>query len=319
MNFSIIEVKDKDLFVIYDMENKGACCCTKYTITELLKMGHNICGAKIVNGRLKIVECDLNGNIRNKKAPNCCDDLTKRSPSTINKGLSEKQYPRVKQNRSGLKGEYAPGTIFFWNTVNSEGKKISSYAVMLPNGCVVRSNGNVIPSSEVNKDIANFEPLTTVNPEIRAGLMEIYNNTLKRMEIDADIQGLKDEINKLEMKKSTLISEKDYVVKKLRSSIDDNIFQNKVSKFKESVTGKEIEDMSFYNGTLDRARAVAIIEKSSRKCVYTYGLSYRNPTTHNAPRTKKEAIAIVRNGGFVDVHFRKDVISINEYSENDMW
>ena len=319
MNFSIIEVKDKDLFVIYDMENKGACCCTKYTVTELLKMGHNICGAKIVNGRLKIVECDLNGNIRNKKAPNCCDDLTKRSPSTISKGLTEKQYPRVKQNRSGLKGEYAAGTIFFWNTVNSEGKKISSYAVMLPNGCVVRSNGNVILSSEVNKDIANFEPLTTVNPEIREGLMEIYNNTLKRMEIDADIQGLKDEINKLEMKKSTLISEKDYVVKKLRSSIDDNIFQNKVSKIKESVTGKEIEDMSFYDGTLDRARAVAIIEKSSRKCVYTYGLSYRNPTTHNAPRTKKEAIAIVRNGGFVDVHFRKDVISINEYSANDMW
>ena len=319
MNFSIIEVKDKDLFVIYDMENKGACCCTKYTITELLKMGHNICGAKIVNGRLKIVECDLNGNIRNKKAPHCCDDLTKRSASTISKGLTEKQYPRVKQNRSGLKGEYDAGTIFFWNTVNSEGKKISLYAVMLPNGCVVRSNGDIIPASEVNKDISKFEPLTNVNPEIKAGLMEIYNNTLKRMEIDADIQGLKDEIYKLEMKKSTLISEKDYVVKKLRSSIDDNIFQNKVSKMKESVTGKEIEDMSFYDGTLDRARAVAIIEKSSRKCVYTYGLSYRNPTTHNAPRTKKEAIAIVRNGSLVDVHFRKDVISINEYSANDMW
>ena len=88
---------------------------------------------------------------------------------------------------------------------------------------------------------------------------------------------------------------------------------------KESVTGKEIEDMSFYDGTFDRARAVAIIEKSSRKCVYTYGLSYRNPTTHNAPRTKKEAIAIVRKGSLIDVHFRKDVISINEYSENDMW
>jgi hypothetical protein len=245
--------------------------------------------------------------------------LTKRSPSTIIKGLSEKQYPRVKQNRSGLKGEYTPGTIFFWNTVNSEGKNISLYTVMLPNGCVVRSNGDIIPASDVNKDISKFEPLTNVNPEIKAGLMEIYNNTLRRMEIDADIQGLKDEIYKLEMKKSTLISEKDYVVKKLRSSIDDNIFQNKVSKIKEFVTGKEIEDMSFYNGTFDRARAVAIIEKSSRKCVYTHGLKYRHPTTFEVPISKKEAISKIMKDGLVNISFKKDVIDITEYSENDMW
>ena len=319
MNFSIIEVKDKDLFVIYDMENKGACCCTKYTVTELLKMGHNICGAKIVNGRLKIAECDLNGNLRNKKAPNCCDDLTKRSPSTISKGLSEKQFPRVKQNRSGLKGEFEPGTIFYWHYLNPDGTRVKVYAVMLPNGSIVRSNGEITPAAEVNKEMGYFEPINENNPEIKQGLMDIYANTLKRMEIDADIQGLKDEIYKLEMKKSTLISEKDYTVKKLRSSIDEKLFQNKVSKVKETITGKEIEDMSFYNNTFDRARAVAIIEKSSRKCVYTYGLSYRNPKTHNAPRTKKEAIAIVRNGSLIDVHFRKDVISINEYSENDMW
>ncbi len=319
MYFSIIEIKDKDLFVIYDMENKGACCCTRYTITELLKMGHNICGAKIVNDRLKIVECDLNGNVRNKKAPNCCDDLTKRSPSTITKGLSEKQYPRVKQNRSGLKGEYEPGTLFLWHKLNTNGERVKLYCMMLPNGCVVRSNGDIVSASEVNKEMGNFLPVKDVNPDIKAGFMELYANTVKNMELDSEIQKLQNELFKLNAMKGNLNTEKSAIVKKIRNGIDESLFQNNVSKMKESVTGKEIEDMSFYNGTFDRARAVAIIEKSSRKCVYTYGLSYRNPTTHNAPRTKKEAIAIVRNGGFIDVHFRKDVISINEYSDNDMW
>ena len=93
--------------------------------------------------------------------------------------------------------------------------------------------------------------------------------------------------------KGNLNTEKSAIVKKIRNGIDESLFQNNVSKMKESVTGKEIEDMSFYDGTLDRARAVAIIEKSSRKCVYTYGLSYRNPTTHNAPRTKKKQLLLL--------------------------
>ena len=124
-----------------------------------------------------------------------------------------------------------------------------------------------------------------------------------------------DEIYKLEMKKSTLISEKDNVVKKLRSSMDEKLFQIKVSKIKESVTGKEVEKMSFYHGTLDRERAVAIIEKSSRKCIYTYSWDYKNSKT----LTKKEAIAIVRKRSLISVYFRKDEIEIHEASENDMW
>ena len=319
MNFSIIEIKDKDLFVIYDMGNKGVCCCTKYTITELLKMGHYIYGATIVNGRLKILECDLNGNIRNKKASNCCDDLTKRSASTILKGLSEKQYPRVKQNRSGLKGECEPGTILLWEKLNRDGKRIKVYCIMLPNGSVILSNGYITSASDVNKDIENFKPVNDLNPNIKAGLQELYTNRLKNMELDLEIQKLQNEISKLNEKKNIINTEKENIVKKLRSAIDENIFQNNVSKMKEVVTGKEIEKMSFYHGTFDRARAVAIIEKSSRKCVYTYGLGYRNPTTHNAPRTKKEAIAIVKAGSLIDISFAENVISINEYSENDMW
>lgn len=319
MNFSIIEIKDKDLFVIYDMENKGACCCTKYTITELLKMGHNIYGTNVVNGRLKILECDLNGNIRNKKASNCCNDLTKRSASTIVKGLPEKQYPRVKQNRSGLKGEHEPGTLLLWHTLATNGSKIKLYCVMLPNGSVVRSNGDIISASEVNKDIGNFIPVKDVNSDIKIGFTKLYENVLKNMELDSEIQKLQYEMTKLNAKKNNLNTEKSVIIKQIRYGIDEGLFQKNLSKIKESVTGKEIEKMSFYDGTFDPVRAVAIIEKSSRKCIYTYGLGYRNPTTHNAPRTKKEAISIVRTGGFMDIYFKENVISINEYSDNDLW
>ena len=99
MKFIVIEIKDKDLFTIYDVENKGICCCSAYTLKQLLSNHNEVLGCQVVNGKLNVFECDLSGNKRAKKAPNCCSDTTKRSAVTIEKGLDEAHYPRVKAER----------------------------------------------------------------------------------------------------------------------------------------------------------------------------------------------------------------------------
>lgn len=99
MKFIVIEIKDKDLFTIYDVENKGVCCCSAYTLKQLLSDHNEVLGCKVVNGKLNVFECDLDGNKRSRKASNCCTDTTKRSAVTIEKGLDEEHYPRVKTER----------------------------------------------------------------------------------------------------------------------------------------------------------------------------------------------------------------------------
>lgn len=99
MKFIVIEIKDKDLFTIYDVENKGVCCCSAYTLKQLLSDHNEVLGCQVVNGKLNVFECDLDGNKRSRKASNCCTDTTKRSAVTIEKGLDEAHYPRLKTER----------------------------------------------------------------------------------------------------------------------------------------------------------------------------------------------------------------------------
>ena len=95
----VIEIKDKDLFTIYDVEHKGVCCCSAYTLKQLLSDHNEVLGCQVVNGKLNVFECDLYGNKRSRKASNCCTDTTKRSAVTIEKGLDEAHYPRLKAER----------------------------------------------------------------------------------------------------------------------------------------------------------------------------------------------------------------------------
>ena len=77
--------------------------------------------------------------------------------------------------------------------------------------------------------------------------------------------------------------------------------------------------MSFYHGTLEKEKAIAIINKSKRKIVYTYGLKFRGPSTLEVPTSKEKAIEIIKRGSLIDVDFKEDVIDIQEVSGNDMW
>ena len=77
--------------------------------------------------------------------------------------------------------------------------------------------------------------------------------------------------------------------------------------------------MSFYDGSLDRNKAKEFVAETNKPLRYTYGFSYRNPTTHNKPITKEEALKIIDDQGFLDITEEQEYVHLNAYSENDMW
>ena len=77
--------------------------------------------------------------------------------------------------------------------------------------------------------------------------------------------------------------------------------------------------MSFFDGSLDREKAIEAIMTTYKPCTYTYGLRYRNPTTKDVYITKEEAIEIINRESLLDITEYENRIDLNAYSANDMW
>ena len=77
--------------------------------------------------------------------------------------------------------------------------------------------------------------------------------------------------------------------------------------------------MSFYDGTLDKNKALELIQDTEKVIKDTYGLGYKNPTTYKKPITKLQAIKTINCNGMIDITEYDDWIHINEFSDNDMW
>lgn len=77
--------------------------------------------------------------------------------------------------------------------------------------------------------------------------------------------------------------------------------------------------MSFYDGTMDKEKLKQFIASCEKQILYTYGLSYRNPTTNRKPITKSEAIKIINEESCLDATEEKDFLHINAYSNNDLF
>lgn len=76
--------------------------------------------------------------------------------------------------------------------------------------------------------------------------------------------------------------------------------------------------MSFYNGSLDREKAIEFIKQTDKEIYYTRGLRYRNPTILDVPINKLNAIESIINESFITVREAADGIYISSYSANDM-
>jgi hypothetical protein len=77
--------------------------------------------------------------------------------------------------------------------------------------------------------------------------------------------------------------------------------------------------MSFYDGSLNRNKAKEFVTETNKPLRYTYGLSFRNPTTHNKPITKEEALKIIDDQSLLHITEKEEYVHLNAYSENDMW
>lgn len=76
--------------------------------------------------------------------------------------------------------------------------------------------------------------------------------------------------------------------------------------------------MSFYDGTLDRARAKEVVEASKKPLMFRFGFAYRG--AEKRPITKERALSIIEDSGnYLDIEESETEILLNTYSSNDMW
>jgi hypothetical protein len=69
-----------------------------------------------------------------------------------------------------------------------------------------------------------------------------------------------------------------------------------------------------------KQEVIDFLRNTDKPIKYTYGLGYRNPTTHNKPVSLQEALDIVeKEFGMLDVEEHPKYVHLNAYSENDMW
>lgn len=315
MRFCIVEKKDTDLFTIYDMENGGVCCCSKYTVSQLLDMGHTIYGVQKTARGLGIVEVGLDGKPRQKKAPVICTDTTKRSAVTIAKGLDEKKYPRVKQNRSGIAGEVAPYVPL---SIQDNG---NSYWGMLTkdyNVVFINRYMTALDTLHPAKNYKNCVVREDMNPQMKDILLQATKTAEEYHDTAAEIALLKKRLNALEQQKQQVGKHYEELSARFDKVKQEVAFDNAVAKAMKQCKGTERVSMKL-GSCENKAFIVAVIKKTKRKILYTYGLGYRNPTTYRQPISKEQAIEYVKRGGLLDISSNDEMIHLNEYSGNDMW
>ena len=76
--------------------------------------------------------------------------------------------------------------------------------------------------------------------------------------------------------------------------------------------------MSFYDGTLDRAKAKEVVEASEKPLMFRFGFAYKG--AEKRPITKEKALSIIEDSGnYLDIEESETEILLNTYSSNDMW
>ena len=77
--------------------------------------------------------------------------------------------------------------------------------------------------------------------------------------------------------------------------------------------------MSFYRGTFNKEKLVKFINETDKDIRYTFGLSYRNPTTNKVKITKAEALQIIETESLLDADEYDNALYLNAYHANDLF
>ena len=99
----------------------------------------------------------------------------------------------------------------------------------------------------------------------------------------------------------------------------EELMKRNMDEIIERVIGDKPLDMSFYNGTVNKALAIKRVMETVKPLVYTLGFEYRHPTTHRVPIDKVKAVQLIQGNGYLDIKEEDTCIHLNEFSDNDMW
>lgn len=316
--FRVVEVKNNDLFVLYDVECGGVCCCSKYTINQLMQdYGAKIEGVTVTEKGIRAQELGLDGKVRAKKAPIICEDETKRSAATIMRGLDEKHYPRVKQERRG-KGSIVKLSYI---TRRSKQRVEGAMAIQYDNDTfLLEDMGVLLRAAHPELKIENY---AATADEIK--YMEYINSKYDEKEgLRLEIGKRREEIKKKIEALNKEVSELDERCEKVDASIKKEVREAYLNRKYSGITGDERVRYSFtgrVQGELIPEEAVPyLLKRTKRRLLYTHGLGYRNPTTHNKPITLEQALQVIKENSWFDIDAtHDDYIHINTYSDNDMY
>lgn len=204
-------------------------------------------------------------------------------------------------------------------------KEDGSYAVLLDSGALSKMDLSIVQEAELvmfsevlEKDVPAY---------LRRGLCKIRSLRNRRYVLAAKNKGLLKKKEALEIKIQTIeaqmadnrnVRQKCYeVCQDISRAMSAECIRKDYLK---KVTGDEVMKMSFYDKTLQRELAWAILKKTKRPIVHTHGLAYRKPTTYRKPIERAFAFEIVmQKDNLLDISFEEDCVHLNTFSSNDMW
>lgn len=316
--YRVVEVKSNDLFVLYDVECGGVCCCSKYTINQLMQdYGAKVEGVTVTPKGIRVQEVGLDGKVRAKKAPIICEDEIKRSAVTIIKGLDEKHYPRVKQERR------SKGSVVKLSYIAKRSKQRveGAIAIQYDNAKFLLEDMRVLLRAEHPE--LKIESYAATADEIK--YMEYIRSKYDEKEgLRLEIEKRREEIKKKIEALNKEIAELDARGEKAGAAIKKEVREAYLDRRYSWITGEEKVRYSFtgrISGDLIPEEAVPyLLKRTKRRLLYTRGLEYRNPATHNKPITLEQALQIIQENIMFDIDAtHDDYIHISTYSENDMF
>ena len=196
--------------------------------------------------------------------------------------------------------------------------KDGKFAISLIDGGFLLETGEYI--SEKMGENYQFKHTRNIDKTIRETMVQMGKEYDKILKYNIKLKSLEKEHNDLKQAMKKIEDEARNIQKDI--SVQNKNISCLITEMKSLtliVSPNEHAKMSFYDGTLDIPRAIAIVNSNvSRTYKYRFGFSYKGAKTKEI--SKLEAVEILRkNEHYTDFFADSDSILINQYSGNDMY
>lgn len=331
MHLRLVEVKNDDLFVVYDVDNGGVCCCSRYTLMRLIsEYKQQIEGVTLGKRNLEIQEVGLlDGKLRMRKAPVICEDETKRSAVTIMKGLDAKHYPRIKVDRRGdgdlVKIKYNNRVIL--------GIQVGQGEYLLEDFVYVSRRKTALSGIGDVSGINTLTGIEGIDVETYSDATEKEKQYMQQLKVRFEevkelIKASDTRVNVMEQQINAMRKKIEVLTKQINEEKDDCKKKSKaIAKFAfglyndrryAGITGEELGMFSFrgsVQGNLIPYEAIPyVLKRTKRKILYTDVRGYSLNAIYREPITKEQALQIYEKRSYMDFDATdSDYIHITTY------